>query len=377
MPDDKDDNDNAVHFKGFGPEYTPGTPEYNAKYYITFLDNALRMLQPDLFVSNARNIELSCKRLPVKVFYDPFDGTYRIDRNGEIAIANTGRQVRSQLLVPIANSFGYEAHRDHFDDFIESVKNDKARHYDSLIQYYDSFAAQYVSDFKCIDEMVDICDTDNDDYTREELRSFVIGHIQRAYFPGCELQRIIILIGDENAGKSSLIKIKAGNLLWDAKGGIKALRWYSNKSIINPLMSDRDRHSACIAVNMFEFDERRGQRAIENEHFRSFVTSTYDDFRIWMAMEPVRVLRRWDMVASTNHGDYNSDGFIRRDWGINVGVHGRRINLPTFVELYPKLQHGLSILLALMQKLSQKLALYVFLRSIIYHSMATMGSAPI
>ena len=26
-----------------------------------------------------------------------------------------------------------------------------------------------------------------------------------------------------------------------------------------------------------------------------------------MGMEPVRALRRWDMVASTNHSDYNSD----------------------------------------------------------------------
>ena len=131
--------------------------------------------------------------------------------------------------------------------------------------------------------------------------------------------------------------MKAGNLLWDEKGGIKAIRWYSNKPIINPQLSDRDRHSACIGINMFEFDERRGQRAIEAEHFRSFVTSTYDDFRMFMGMEPVRVLRRWDMVASTNHADYNSDGFIRRDWGINVGVTGRRINLPKFVELYHKI----------------------------------------
>jgi predicted P-loop ATPase len=200
--------------------------------------------------------------------------------------------VRRQLLVPFANKFGYEAHRDHFDDFIESVKNDQARHYDSLIQYYNSFEAQYDPDFKCIDEMVDICDTDDDDYTREGLRSFLIGHVQRAYHPGCELQRLITTIGEENIGKSTLIKILAGNLYWDEKGGLKALRWYSNKPIINPLMSDRDRHSACIGINMFEFDERRGQRAIENEHFRSFVTSTYDDFRIWQGMEPVRVLRR-------------------------------------------------------------------------------------
>ena len=62
--------------------------------------------------------------------------------------------------------------------------------------------------------------------------------------------------------------MKAGNWLWDEKAGLKAIRWYSNKNIINPQMSDRDRHSACIGINMFEFDERRGQRAIENEHFQ-------------------------------------------------------------------------------------------------------------
>jgi hypothetical protein len=32
-----------------------------------------------------------------------------------------------------------------------------------------------------------------------------------------------------------------------------------------------------------------------------------------------------------------TDGFIRRDWGINVGVSGRRINLPKFLDLYNKI----------------------------------------
>ena len=224
-------------------------------------------------VSNFRNIDLSCQRLGIQILYDPFDQTYRIEWDGEVIIVSTSRQVRSRLLVPISSNHGYEMHRDHFDDFIETIKSDKSRHYDSLIQYYDSFEAHYDSDFKCIDEMVDVCNTEDDDYTREGLRSFLIGHIQRAYFPGCELQRIISLIGDENIGKSSLIKMKAGNLDWNVKGGIKAIRWYSNKPILNPQMSDRDRHSACIAINMFENDERRGLRAIDAEHFRSFVTS--------------------------------------------------------------------------------------------------------
>jgi Virulence-associated protein E len=319
--------------KATSPKYTTKTIPDDRWFANSSKDNVTLSYA----VSNFRNIDLSCVRLKINVLYDPFDGTYRVEQNGKFGTFNSARQVRSFLLVPVSDNFGYEMHRDHFDDFAETVKNDKKRHYDSLLQYYDSFEAQYDPDFRCIDELVDILDTENDDYTREGLRSFNIGHVQRAYFPGCELQRLISLIGDENIGKSSLIKMKAGNLLWDENGGIKAIRWYSNKPIMNPQMSDRDRRSACIGINMFEFDERRGQRAIEAEHFRSFVTSTYDDFRMFMGMEPVRVLRRWDMVASTNHGDYNSDGFIRRDWGINVGATGRRINIPKFIELYPKI----------------------------------------
>ena len=107
-------------------------------------------------VSNFRNIDLSCVRLKINVLYDPFDGTYRVERDGKFGIFNAARQVRSFLLVPVADNFGYEMHKDHFDDFIETVKNDKKRHYDSLIQYYDLFEAQYDPDFKCIDELVDI-----------------------------------------------------------------------------------------------------------------------------------------------------------------------------------------------------------------------------
>ena len=201
--------------KATRPQYTTKTIPDDRWFANSSKDNATLSYA----VSNFRNIDLSCMRLKINVLYDPFDGTYRIEQNDKFEIVNRSRQVRSKLLVIVSNNFGYEMRKDHFDDFIETINNDKKRHYDSLIQYYDSFEAQYDPDFKCIDEMVSICDTENDEYTREGLRSFLIGHVQRAYFPGCELQRIITLIGDENLGKSSLIKIKAGNLLWDEKGG--------------------------------------------------------------------------------------------------------------------------------------------------------------
>src|ERR1700722_3248871 len=183
--------------KATRPQYTTKTIPDDRWFANSSKDNATLSYA----VSNFRNIDLSCTRLKINVLYDPFDGTYRIEQNDKFEIVNTSRQVRSKLLVIVSNNFGYEMRKDHFDDFIENINNDKKRHYDSLLQYYDTFEAHYDPDFKCIDELVDILATENDEYTREGLRSFNIGHIQRAYFPGCELQRLISLIGEENIGK--------------------------------------------------------------------------------------------------------------------------------------------------------------------------------
>jgi hypothetical protein len=81
----------------------------------------------------------------------------------------------------------------------------------------------------------------------------------------------------------------------------------------------------------------RGQSKIEAEHRRSFITQTYDDFRFFMGMDKVRVDRRWDYIGTTNKSDYNVDPFNRRDWAVEVGIHGRRIDLPRFQQLYAKI----------------------------------------
>jgi hypothetical protein len=130
-------------------------------------------------VSSARNIEVSCNRLPAAICYDPFDATFRIEYEGQVRTISNARQVRSYLLVPIANKFGYEARRDHFEDFIEALKSDETRHFDSVLHYYDPYEAQYDPAFDCVGELVSILNTDNDDYTREGLRSLNIGHVQR------------------------------------------------------------------------------------------------------------------------------------------------------------------------------------------------------
>ena len=138
--------------KATSPKYTTKTIPDDRWFANSSKDNVTLSYA----VSNFRNIDLSCARLKINVLYDPLDGTCRVEQNGKFGIFNTARQVRSFLLVPVPDNFGYEMRKDHFDDFIETINNDKKRHFDSLLQYFDSFEAQYDPDFQCIDEVVEI-----------------------------------------------------------------------------------------------------------------------------------------------------------------------------------------------------------------------------
>ena len=111
--------------KAISPKYTVKTIPDDRWFANSSKDNVTLSYA----VSNFRNIDLSCVRLKINVLYDPFDGTYRVEQNGKFGTFNSARQVRSFLLVPVSDNFGYEMHRDHFDDFAETVKNDKKRHY--------------------------------------------------------------------------------------------------------------------------------------------------------------------------------------------------------------------------------------------------------
>jgi hypothetical protein len=209
-------------------------------------------------VSNYRNIQLAIVRLPAKITYDTFEDVFHVEINNQSVTFNS-KQIRGYLLAPISAEWGFEPLKSHFEDAIEIIRNDPDNQFDSLIQYLDGFEAHYDPDFLAVDEMIPIFDCEDGELNRETIRSMLLGHVQRAYFPGCELQREINIIGGEWTGKSTFCKMLAGNLDIDFSGnaGLKSLARYSNKTIINPLMSDRDRYSACIGVNVFEYDERK------------------------------------------------------------------------------------------------------------------------
>ena len=86
-------------------------------------------------------------------------------------------------------------------------------------------------------------------YEREVARSIFIGHVQRAYYPGCFLQRLITLIGKGKSGKSTACQILAGNhQLIDGKYGEKN---FTRVNIFTK--TERDRYAALKGKTVHEY----------------------------------------------------------------------------------------------------------------------------
>jgi predicted P-loop ATPase len=83
---------------------------------------------------------------------------------------------------------------------------------DRCAQFESLTSGDYETDLKYLQNIgVQIWGCKDGPYEREVVRSIFIGHVQRAYYPGCFLQRMITIIGRPKSGKSTACQILAGN----------------------------------------------------------------------------------------------------------------------------------------------------------------------
>lgn len=109
------------------------------------------------------------------------------------------------------------------------------------------------------------------------------------------------------------------------------------------------RYAALKGKLVNEYAEREDQKKIELEHFKAFISAT-NEFRRPLWNNNGEYVPRWfDTIASSNEDEYNYDIENTRDWGINVGINGRKLDITPF-DKEPKLlgsiiwhvKHGMS-----------------------------------
>jgi predicted P-loop ATPase len=156
-----------------------------------------------------------------------------------------------------------------------------------------------------------------------------VGIVQRNYYPGCILARMITLISRQRLGKSTLCQILAGNRDFGSE------KWFTRKNIY--VASDVTRAAALRGKAVHEYPERAKSSKIDLEAFKSDISSTIEVHRPLFKPYVIERPRWFDSICTTNKKQYNYDTENMRDFGIDVAITGQRIKNDLFLKEFERI----------------------------------------
>ena len=134
---------------------------------------------------------------------------------------------------------------------------------------------------------------------------WLLSIVARAYEPGCKVDTMLVLMGDQGSRKSSLLRAIA------PCGSFAAVQ-------IDP--SDKDSVLRASKVAIVEWPELAGASKREQEALKDYFSLQEDRIRPPYARGDIRIPRRVVFAATTNEDDFLRDATgSRRYWPVKVG----------------------------------------------------------
>jgi predicted P-loop ATPase len=143
----------------------------------------------------------------------------------------------------------------------------------------------------------------NTHYTRQTTRKMLLAAVSRLYRPGCKFDQMLVLIGPQGAGKSSLLAKLGRDWFSDS------LRTFENKEAGEHLQSGW----------VFEIGELSALKRAEIEEVKAFLSKTEDRYRVAYDRQVSEFPRKCVFFGTTNTRDFLRDATgNRRFWPIDV-----------------------------------------------------------
>lgn len=145
----------------------------------------------------------------------------------------------------------------------------------------------------------------NPDYTQAVSVKWMVGAVARAYRPGCKMDNVLILEGDQGVMKSTALKVLFSPWFTDAAFDIGTP---DGNAIIRGMW--------CV-----ELAELDGYNRSDASRSKAFFTRTEDRYRNPYGRKPVNIPRQGVFAGSVNHSAYLKDeSGNRRYWPVMTGV---------------------------------------------------------
>lgn len=150
---------------------------------------------------------------------------------------------------------------------------------------------------------IDYLGAEDNHYTRQVTRKMMVAAIKRLYEPGCKFDEMLVLIGPQGAGKSSMLA-KLGK-----KWFSDSLRSFENKEAGEHLQSGW----------IFEIGELSAMKRSEVEEVKAFLSKTEDRYRVAYDRQVSEFPRKCVFFGTTNTRDFLRDSTgNRRFWPVDI-----------------------------------------------------------
>lgn len=150
---------------------------------------------------------------------------------------------------------------------------------------------------------IDYLGADDDHYVRQVTRKSILAAVSRLYRPGCKFDEMLVLVGPQGAGKSSLLA-KLGR-----KWFSDSLRTFENKEAGEHLQSGW----------IFEIGELSAMKKSEVDEVKAFLSKTEDRYRVAYDRQVSEFPRKCIFFGTTNTRDFLRDTTgNRRFWPVEV-----------------------------------------------------------
>lgn len=148
-------------------------------------------------------------------------------------------------------------------------------------------------------------------YTRTVTRKMLLAAVKRIYEPGCKFDYMMVLVGPQGAGKSSLLA-KLGR-----KWFSDSLRTFENKEAGEHLQG----------AWIFELGELSAMKKTELEEVKAFLSKTEDRYRVAYDRQVSDFPRKCVFFGTTNNNNFLRDTTgNRRFWPVVVEPKNRELN---------------------------------------------------